>query len=107
MAAEKTDQLLNLKLEVPTIVVATDRIIPDILSADVDDWAVGREAALTFAQTGFKSLACLGNATPYSDQRIEGFKESFSELTCLFPFILKVVSKIPGIANLFTGQVWR
>ena len=75
---EKTDQLLDLKLEVPTIVVATDRIIPDILSADVDDWAVGREAALTFTQTGFKSLACLGNATPYSDQRIEGFKESFS-----------------------------
>ena len=67
---EKTDQLLNLKLDVPTIVVATDRIIPDILSADVDDWAVGREAALTFAQTGFKSLACFGNATPYSDQRI-------------------------------------
>ena len=87
---EKTDQLLNLKLEVPTIVVATDRIIPDILSADVDDWAVGREAALTFAQTGFKSLACLGNATPYSDQRIEGFKESFS--TTDLPFSIHIES---------------
>ena len=87
---EKTDQLLNLKLDVPTIVVATDRIIPDILSADVDDWAVGREAALTFAQTGFKSLACLGNATPYSDQRIEGFKESFS--TTDLPFSIHIES---------------
>jgi LacI family transcriptional regulator len=51
---------------------------------------VGREAALTFAQTGFKSLACLGNATPYSDQRIEGFKESFS--TTDLPFSINIES---------------
>lgn len=75
---EKTDQLLQLKLNVPTIVVATDQIIPNALSADVDDWAVGREAAETFSFTGFRSLACLGNGTPYSDQRIEGFKKAFS-----------------------------
>ena len=87
---KKTDQLLNLKLEVPTIVVATDRVIPDVLSADVDDWAVGREAALTFTQTGFKSLACLGNATLYSDQRIEGFKESFSLID--LPFSIHIES---------------
>jgi LacI family transcriptional regulator len=75
---EKTDQLLQLKLNIPTIVVATDQIIPNALSADVDDWAVGREAAETFSFTGFRSLACLGNGTPYSDQRIEGFKKAFS-----------------------------
>ena len=76
---QKTEQLLELNLDVPTIVVATDRIIPNTLSADVDDWAVGREAAKTFSITGFQSLACLGNATPYSDQRIEGFKKTFSK----------------------------
>jgi LacI family transcriptional regulator len=75
---EKTDQLLQLKLNIPTIVVATDQIIPSALSADVDDWAVGREAAETFSFTGFRNLACLGNGTPYSDQRIEGFKKAFS-----------------------------
>lgn len=75
---EKTDQLLQLELNIPTIVVATDQIIPSALSADVDDWAVGREAAETFSFTGFRSLACLGNGTPYSDQRIEGFKKAFS-----------------------------
>lgn len=75
---KKTDQLLQLKLNIPTIVVATDQIIPNALSADVDDWAVGREAAETFSFTGFRSLACLGNGTPYSDQRIEGFKKAFS-----------------------------
>ena len=75
---EKTDQLLQLELNIPTIVVATDQIIPSALSSDVDDWAVGREAAETFSFTGFRSLACLGNGTPYSDQRIEGFKKAFS-----------------------------
>ena len=81
---EKTDQLLQLKLNIPTIVVATDQIIPSALSADVDDWAVGREAAETFSFTGFRSLACLGNGTPYSDQRIEGFKKAFSNIELPF-----------------------
>lgn len=81
---EKTDQLLQLKLNIPTIVVATDQIIPNALSADVDDWAVGREAAETFSFTGFRSLACLGNGTPYSDQRIEGFKKAFSNIELPF-----------------------
>lgn len=81
---EKTDQLLQLELNIPTIVVATDQIIPNALSADVDDWAVGREAAETFSFTGFRSLACLGNGTPYSDQRIEGFKKAFSNIELPF-----------------------
>ena len=76
---EKTDQLLELKLKVPTIIVATDQTYSKTLSADVDDWAVGREAAESFSFTGFKSLACLGNGTPYSDQRIEGFHEIISK----------------------------
>lgn len=88
---EKTDQLLKLNIEVPTVVVATDQIIPNTLSADVDDWAVGREAAETFSFTGFKSLACLGNGTSYSDQRIEGFRKTFS------------TSKIPFSVHIETG----
>jgi len=76
---EKTEQLLELKLNVPTIIVATDQTYSKTLSADVDDWAVGREAAESFSFTGFKSLACLGNGTPYSDQRIEGFHEIISK----------------------------
>lgn len=74
----KTEQLLGLNLKIPIVIVATDRKYPKVLSADVDDWAVGREAADTFSQTGFKSLACLGNGTPYSDQRIEGFKKAIT-----------------------------
>ena len=87
---KKTNQLLKLKIEVPTVVVATDQIIPNTLSADVDDWAVGREAAETFSCTGFKSLACLGNGTCYSDQRIEGFNRKFSERN--IPFSVHIES---------------
>ena len=47
-----------------------------MLSVDVDDLAVGREAADALSQVGFKSLACLGNGTPYSDLRIQGFEDS-------------------------------
>lgn len=76
---KKTDEILRLNLKIPTIIVATDRIFPNVLSADVDDWAVGREAAESFSFTGFKSLACLGNGTPYSEQRIQGFEDAISK----------------------------
>ncbi len=73
---KKTDEILNLQLKIPTIIVATDKIFPNVLSADVDDWSVGREAAKSFSFTKFKSLACLGNGTSYSEKRIQGFQEA-------------------------------
>jgi len=71
----RSEELLNLAKLAPTILVATDERVNGCISVDVDDWAVGREAAEAFSNAGFRSLACLGNGTPYSSQRIEGFKK--------------------------------
>ena len=68
---EVTEELL--KLGIPTVIAATDDQYPGVTSIDVNDWQVGAEAARAFAQAGYQSFACLGNATHYSDQRIEGF----------------------------------
>lgn len=75
----KTDSLLELNLQIPTVIVDTDFTYPGVVSVDVDDWAVGREAAQAFRRAGVKSVACLGNGQPYSDQRIEGFSRSMQE----------------------------
>lgn len=69
---EVTDRLIELGL--PTVVADTDYHYRNVVSLDVDDWAVGAEAAHAFQRAGFKNLACIGNGTPYSEQRIEGFK---------------------------------
>ena len=71
----RSQELLHLAKLAPTILVATDEIVEGCISVDVDDWAVGREAAEAFSNAGFRSLSCLGNGTPYSNQRIEGFKK--------------------------------
>lgn len=68
---EVTEELLE--LGIPTVIAATDDQYPGVTSIDVNDWQVGAEAARAFAQAGYQSFACLGNATHYSDQRIEGF----------------------------------
>tara|TARA_B110000879_G_scaffold3297_1_gene4459 strand:+ start:3233 stop:4381 length:1149 start_codon:yes stop_codon:yes gene_type:complete len=68
---EVTEGLLE--LGIPTVIAATDDQYPGVTSIDVNDWQVGAEAARAFAQAGYQSFACLGNATHYSDQRIEGF----------------------------------
>ncbi|MGJ8656539.1 MAG: substrate-binding domain-containing protein [Akkermansiaceae bacterium] len=68
---EVTDSLLE--LGIPTVIAATDTHYPGVTSLDVDDWQVGAEAASAFAQAGYQNYACLGNSTPYSNQRIEGF----------------------------------
>ena len=70
---EVTEALLELGL--PTVIADTDRQYPGVTSIDVDDWQVGAEAARAFAQAGYRSFACLGNLTPYSKQRIEGFQD--------------------------------
>ncbi len=73
---ETTEELLKVAEGIPTVIVDTDFLYPGVVSVDVDDRAVGREAARAFLQAGFRSFACLGNGMPYSDQRIEGFREA-------------------------------
>ncbi|MEM9281862.1 MAG: substrate-binding domain-containing protein [Verrucomicrobiota bacterium] len=73
---ETTEAMLSLDLDIPTVIVDTDLCYPGVVSIDVDDWAVGRSAAETFLKSGYRSFACLGNGSPYSDQRIEGFCEA-------------------------------
>jgi len=68
-----------LELDIPTVITATDIQYPNATSIDVDDFQVGAEAARAFAQAGYQSFACLGNTTPYSDQRIQGFKQELSK----------------------------
>lgn len=70
---EVTEALLELNL--PTVIADTDFQYPGVTSIDVDDWQVGAEAARAFAQAGYRNFACLGNSTPYSEQRIEGFRQ--------------------------------
>ena len=76
---DKTEALLELGLGAPTVIVDTDFCYPGVVSVDVDDYAVGREAAQAFRQSGLKSFACLGNGQPYSDQRVEGFREAVGD----------------------------
>ncbi len=75
---KRTEAILDLKLRIPTVIVDTDYCYKGAVSIDVDDWAVGRSAAEAFQQAGFKSVACLGNGQPYSDQRVEGFQNALS-----------------------------
>ncbi|MFT5128630.1 MAG: LacI family transcriptional regulator [Rhodothermales bacterium] len=70
---DKTDSLLAMVPDIPSVIVDTDFTYPGALSVDVDDRAVGREAAHAFRQAGLRHVACLGNGLPYSEQRIEGF----------------------------------
>ncbi len=62
-----------LKLGIPTVIADTDFVYPGAVSIDVDDWAVGAEAARGFLRAGLSSFACLSNGTPYAGQRLEGF----------------------------------
>lgn len=72
-----TEALLELGL--PTVIADTDIQYPGVTSIDVDDWQVGAEAARAFLQAGYRSVACLGNSTPYSEQRIEGFERELND----------------------------
>ena len=68
---EVTEDLIQ--LDIPTVIVDTDKSYVGVSSIDVDDWAVGATAAEALQQSGLQSFACLGNGLPYSEQRIEGF----------------------------------
>lgn len=71
---EVTEALLG--LDVPTVIADTDFSYPGVVSIDVDDRAVGAAAAEAFRQAGFRHFACLGNGSPYSEQRIDGFVQA-------------------------------
>jgi len=71
---EVTEALL--KLGLPTVIADTDFSYPGVVSIDVDDRAVGAAAAEAFQQAGFRHFACMGNGTPYSGQRIDGFLQA-------------------------------
>lgn len=72
---EKTESLLAMVPGISTVIVDTDFQYPGVVSVDVDDEAVGREAARALQQSGLRHFACLGNGQPYSDQRIKGFSD--------------------------------
>ena len=93
---EKADDLLGLALRIPHVMVGTHNRYPGTLTVDVDDLAVGREAANALLQVGFKSLACLGNGLPYSNQRIQGFEQAVKKVTSLFIAMRNLTSKGPG-----------
>ena len=71
---EVTEAMLSLGL--PTVIADTDFTYPGVVSIDVDDRAVGAVAAEALQRAGFRSFACLGNGTPYSGQRIDGFVQA-------------------------------
>lgn len=95
---EVTEPLLALGL--PTVIVDTDENFPGVTSIDVDDWAVGAAAAEALQQAGFRSLACLGNDTPYSKQRIEGF---LRQVGSAVPVHTETVFKNIGYSEHFLG----
>jgi LacI family transcriptional regulator len=73
-----TEAILGLKI--PTVIADTDYQYPGVVSIDVDDHAVGVEAAEAFVQAGFKDFAFLGNKTPYSKQRLEGYRNRIGKI---------------------------
>jgi len=73
--SDKTEELIEMVPKTPTVIVDTDFHYPGVVSVDVDDEAVGREAARALQQSGLQHFACLGNGQPYSDQRIKGFMD--------------------------------
>lgn len=63
-----------LRLGIPTVVADTDLVHRGTASIDVDDRAVGAEAARFFRNAGYAHFACVHNGMPYSAQRLEGFR---------------------------------
>lgn len=60
----------------PTVVTTADVTLPGVGSVDVDDLAVGETAARHLLEIGLRHFAFLGNGTPYSQQRLKGFRDA-------------------------------
>lgn len=72
--AGRTEELVAKGL--PTVVTTADVTIPGVGSVDVDDVAVGTNAARHFLASGLRTFAFLGNGMPYSEQRLKGFRDA-------------------------------
>jgi len=68
---KRTDMLVGLGL--PTVIADSDAVFPGAVSMDVNDDAVGSEAARFFINSGYAHFGCVRNSSPYSDQRFNGF----------------------------------
>lgn len=62
----------------PTVVATTDVHLPGVASVDVDDVALGQRVADYLVDCGLRHLAFLGKRTPYSEQRLEGFRRGLA-----------------------------
>lgn len=72
----KTEELLH--MGVPTVIADCDTTFPNAVSIDVDDWAIGREAARFFLRNGYDHFAFYSINTQYGQQRLEGFEEALA-----------------------------
>lgn len=67
-----------LSLGIPTVVADSDLVYRKAVSIDVDDHAVGAEAARFFHESGYENFACVHNDAPYSTQRLTGFQSTLA-----------------------------
>lgn len=78
---EITKQILE-PTHIPTVICPNDEKDfphPHCSYVDVDDIDVGIQAARYFCNQGYENLAFYGNNTPYSRQRLKGYKEYLSQ----------------------------
>ncbi len=68
----RTEALVAMGL--PTVVTTADVTLPGVGSVDADDVAVGATAARHLLDIGLRQFAFLGNGSPYSKQRLDGFR---------------------------------
>lgn len=73
----RTEMIVDLGF--PTVIADTDFVFPGAVSIDVDDVAVGTEAARFFLAAGYLHFACVRNTMPYSDQRYTGFSNEIGK----------------------------
>ena len=73
----KTEELLQLGL--PTVVADCDTPFPNAVSINVDDQAVGREAARFFLRNGYDHFAYYSINTPWAEQRRRGYIETLEQ----------------------------
>lgn len=70
----KTEELHS--LGVPMVIADCDTAFENAVSIDVDDWAVGREAARFFLRNGYGNFAYYSINTQYAGQRRAGYKQA-------------------------------
>ncbi|HRJ71096.1 MAG TPA: substrate-binding domain-containing protein [Terrimicrobiaceae bacterium] len=66
------------RLGYPTVIAVGDTMYRGAVSIDVDDAAVGVEAARFFQQSGYRHFACVHLRTAYGAQRLAGFRETLA-----------------------------